>query len=859
MKRILYLIVFIFLLIDCFGQSVIQRSNGATTPNDPRLMVSKNFFIPRYIDTNYANLDIGVDSCGAIIYTYTGNKFWIRTCSPKKWTEVAGSGGSYTPSTNIDITGIIIKTTDSLTLVSGGEPDYILRHRQVGLGFPVSTLKPVLSGNMAFDIMPMGTPGNYSDNGIAWMDVCDANVIGGAGAVTTARVGVSGSAVQLGMRSFGGASEKKVNIVMGTDSVMTFNTDRTIDVNTSDFSISKNTSGNNIQWLLNPNTGNSASLFIIGQDFGAEKFGFIRYENDGVTTSTYQNAKQLEFMANTGVTNGMVIGSTATSIPLKFVLAGVQRTRMNNDSVLWLSTSRQTDTTGYDVLVRDRTTGNQKMIYAGLVGGGSTLTNIGTGISIGVDATNNTKKVDGINSISADSTTTASTVTFKLVNDQTSPGNNYIYSVSPGGIKQWNKSFPVTMTAPTDGQYLRITISGTDTSFTNATISVSPGGGAHDLQINRNSAFYGSDSLEYYTGGLRNLGDYYAGGVKVASYYLTQSMVFGDAASLSNSGGGSNGFYNTFVGYHAGYSNTTGYGNTFVGRYAGGNATVTGTNNSAIGSGALFSLTSGTSNTAVGDNALFSNQSGNQNTAIGRTALNSNTGTGNVAIGFQSVYSNTSGGSNTGFGTNALYYNQTGSRNVAIGYTALQGASTNSFSNATAIGYAAGLGNTTGSAGIFVGDSAGYNNTTGIRNIVIGTNLTASSATANYEMNIGGLLKGIEMTATGTSNAGSLGVGTTPVSADRVSIDGHLSLVTAGNKIKIATGSNASAGTGTFSGGTVTISTTAVTASSLIFIQHTSCTNCGVAYIGTVTAATSFVVNSNNASDASTFNWWLIN
>ncbi len=105
---------------------------------------------------------------------------------------------------------------------------------------------------------------------------------------------------------------------------------------------------------------------------------------------------------------------------------------------------------------------------------------------------------------------------------------------------------------------------------------------------------------------------------------------------------------------------------------------------------------------------------------------------------------------------------------------------------------------------------------------------------------------------------GDVGIGVTNP-ADKLAVSGNIALTTAGNKLKITTGSNASIGTGTLSGGTVIINTTAVTASSLIFIQYTSCSNCGSTYIGTITAGTSFVVNSTNGSDASTFNWWIVN
>lgn len=82
-------------------------------------------------------------------------------------------------------------------------------------------------------------------------------------------------------------------------------------------------------------------------------------------------------------------------------------------------------------------------------------------------------------------------------------------------------------------------------------------------------------------------------------------------------------------------------------------------------------------------------------------------------------------------------------------------------------------------------------------------------------------------------------------------------------KLNIPTGSNASAGTGTLSSGTATIATTAVTASSLIFLTNigTSLTNVGSlqAPSSGITAGTSFIVNSTNVLDTSTFNWFIIN
>lgn len=97
--------------------------------------------------------------------------------------------------------------------------------------------------------------------------------------------------------------------------------------------------------------------------------------------------------------------------------------------------------------------------------------------------------------------------------------------------------------------------------------------------------------------------------------------------------------------------------------------------------------------------------------------------------------------------------------------------------------------------------------------------------------------------------------------SQNVTITGNLTLGTAGNKLSITTGTNASAGTGTLTGGTVTISTTAVTANSLIFLTDAtaSLTNVGPLSVTAKSAGTSFTVQSTNVLDTSTFNWLIVN
>jgi hypothetical protein len=81
-----------------------------------------------------------------------------------------------------------------------------------------------------------------------------------------------------------------------------------------------------------------------------------------------------------------------------------------------------------------------------------------------------------------------------------------------------------------------------------------------------------------------------------------------------------------------------------------------------------------------------------------------------------------------------------------------------------------------------------------------------------------------------------------------------------GSKIILPTGADGSVGSGTLSGGTATISTTAVTSNSLIFLTDTSNgANIGTLSVGSITSGTSFIINSSNVLDSSTFNWFMVN
>jgi hypothetical protein len=98
---------------------------------------------------------------------------------------------------------------------------------------------------------------------------------------------------------------------------------------------------------------------------------------------------------------------------------------------------------------------------------------------------------------------------------------------------------------------------------------------------------------------------------------------------------------------------------------------------------------------------------------------------------------------------------------------------------------------------------------------------------------------------------------------DITATNGNLVLGTAGNKIEITTGANASIGTSlAMTAGTITIATTAVTASSIIIVSYNTIAGTPgsiSAPVASIVAGTSFDIVSSSNTDTSTVNWWIVN
>lgn len=104
------------------------------------------------------------------------------------------------------------------------------------------------------------------------------------------------------------------------------------------------------------------------------------------------------------------------------------------------------------------------------------------------------------------------------------------------------------------------------------------------------------------------------------------------------------------------------------------------------------------------------------------------------------------------------------------------------------------------------------------------------------------------------------GTGITATTGNITATNGNLVLGTAGNKLSIATGSNASVGvSAAMTTGAVTVATTACDASSIILYSRAT-TGGTVGQVSiTAQSGTGFTLTSSSGTETSTFNWQIIN
>ncbi|MBN1756656.1 tail fiber domain-containing protein, partial [bacterium] len=246
-------------------------------------------------------------------------------------------------------------------------------------------------------------------------------------------------------------------------------------------------------------------------------------------------------------------------------------------------------------------------------------------------------------------------------------------------------------------------------------------------------------------------------------------VAIGDSAGLNNDHSSFlEGYYNTFVGHAAGYSNNSGYSNTAVGYKAlNKNSAAVSNHNSALGYRALTATTSGMQNTAMGSGSLYNNQSGIGNTALGYLALAANSdGQYNTVIGSEAIQGNVSGDYNVVAGYKCGYSNQ-GDFNVSIGAEA-------------------GYSNVTGLRNVLIGYRAGYNETGSDKLYIESSNSVTPLIYGDFSADFIGINGGLHVGNQTNPGYGNLHADGTITSGASIVINGNASpnsITSSGDKI----------------------------------------------------------------------------
>lgn len=398
MKKIFLVIIFIVSVFISFSQPVVNRTTGTNTVNDPRLSATLNLFIPRYNDTLSANVALskGVDSCGGIIFTYDSGYVWVRRCSPVKYwahiwagVNISGGGGSGSPNTAVGTkyslaingTNLVKSLRDSSyfhldSLLNGTVRGWI---DTAGLFGIYNTSYPIAANNGA------SLSGRTVQLGQTFNQAGDPSVF------TTSR------------EIYTGASLSNLFRIRGPDAASYFLINHNDNDGIFRFSTGQlketiiHAQGYDYGWVK-MRIDNGYDSTGIGINYSSAASGILLSNRLGGFGQLY-----VGFPANAFINDGFMIAAsgvsglrlTSTSGPIVFTVGqtgggeyarftanrmGIGTTTPNQklsvggsfsttDSVIHPNLVRQTDTTGYDVLLVHRTTGNVKRIYSGLAGG----------------------------------------------------------------------------------------------------------------------------------------------------------------------------------------------------------------------------------------------------------------------------------------------------------------------------------------------------------------------------------------------------------------------------------------------------------------------------------------------------------
>jgi|GEM_PF-1945879 len=235
----------------------------------------------------------------------------------------------YVSSTALTVSGESFFTTTTVSCLIGGVlgsgMEYDLCGRE-GSSLPVPSFRPHNGGALALDIMPGGAaPAENSDNGYAWIDVVDNDLLMASGTATTAlRLGNRSTYLEVGSRQFNSGTLKALALTMDATPVLVINTDSRVSVGSttavSQFSVEKNQNSNTGITALNTNSGASAFAYVGAKN--VDGLARIMAMGANYTTNGAYMADSGVLDIGSGLSNGLSIIAGGSTADIRFYAGG---------------------------------------------------------------------------------------------------------------------------------------------------------------------------------------------------------------------------------------------------------------------------------------------------------------------------------------------------------------------------------------------------------------------------------------------------------------------------------------------------------------------------------------------------------
>lgn len=822
MKKILISISFICCFFLSYGQAKITRSSAANTVFDTRHGALLNSILPAYLDTTQANLtnpnNIGIDSCGAIIFTYAGGGVvYVRKCYPvKHWAAIGGSGGGTVTgaengntltSAKVRWGGNLLQNTsvngkslygvlfDSLTYFQAnddlGTNRFQITNSRSKLfsvngtdGIDISNGNLVLkSGNalltMIGDTIKSATRAGYTTNingsltKNSWITKGYFDSLNTGGTLTLSAIGSSPNAdgatitgtvlnLQPASASFGGVMTTGAQTIAGTK---TFNGTALIASN------SFKAGGASIDASAVVDIESITKGFLMPRMTQAQRDAMI-------ATSTGLQIYQTDNTPGFYYYNGSAWVMVGPSNPTlqQVITAGADLTV---DNAINLSDNELIVDSVGNFLINNYESGATSKLE---IGNGQTFLNsisATTGLAAGISSDNDgeTLYLYYHNKF----ITSIDTSSIKLMARDTSLGVVYDipWSMVAGATATFNSAYVAgsTITSmphavlPSNKAVVWDTVSKQVASATFLPLLLTAHTPGQAIVINATSDGLinatisatpagGARQIQFYNGGAFGATDSLilgANGVDIKGRYLINGITALHKPDNTNFLNSSFGF--TFPASLSHTTGITGQYNTAFGSLSG-NALTTGAVNVFFGSRAGQAVNTGTNNTFIGEGAGIAVSSGTFNTAIGSASLTSmQTGSFNTAIGASALAAST-GTLNTAGGYRAMQINSTGANNTGFGSDA--GFNNATGSNNAYFGSDAGKGATGGnnSNNTAIGFRSLLGITTGKGNITVGDSAGHTTTTGFRNIVMGTNITTSSATADYEMNIGGLLFGT---------------------------------------------------------------------------------------------------